>query len=269
MMTKTKAAHIAVKNSRLKTYKSQTNSDVVYLKDGDEFQIELFNSHDYNVLAKIWMNDTIISESGLVLKPGQRVFLERYIDTNNKFVFRTYEVDGTDKEVLNAIKNNGSVKVIYYREKVVQNSGYVVNVNPAWRPWTNSGTITIPSPLYGDITYTTNSNNFVGGSTTTNTAFYSSTPTGAIGSNGPSGPSGILANYETGRVEKGSSSNQNFSSVFMEFENYPCETVYMQILAESNKPAEISDLRNYCSGCGTRMKKQTWKFCPSCGTKID
>ena len=103
----------------------------------------------------------------------------------------------------------------------------------------------------------TSSSNFIGGSTTTNTAFYSSA----------SIP--VNTNYETGRVEKGSSSNQNFSSVFMEFENYPCETVYMQILAESNKPTEISDLRNYCSGCGTRMKKQTWKFCPSCGTKID
>jgi hypothetical protein len=268
MTTKTKAAHIAVKNSRLKTYKSPANSEVVYLKDGDEFQIELFNSHEYSVLAKIWMNDTIISESGLVLKPGQRVFLERYIDTNNKFVFRTYEVDGTDKEVLNAIKNNGSVKVIYYREKVVQNSGYVVNVNPSWRSWNTPGTAS-PTPMPYCGTTITSSSNFVGGSTTTNTAFYSSTSTGAIGSNGPSGPSGIQANYETGRVEKGSSSNQNFSSVFMEFENYPCETVYMQILAESNKPAEISDLRNYCSGCGTRMKKQTWKFCPSCGTKID
>lgn len=257
MTTKTNAAYIAVKNSRLKTYKSPTNSEVVYLKDGDEFQIELFNSHEYSVLAKIWMNDSIISESGLVLKPGQRVFLERYIDTNNKFVFRTYEVDGTDKEVLNAIKNNGSVKVIYYREKVVQNSGYVVNVNPSWRSW-NTLTYGTPAPWHG-TTITTNSSisNFVEGLTTTNTAFYSSA----------SIP--VNANYETGRVEKGSSSNQNFSSVFMEFENYPCETVYMQILAESNKPAEISDLRNYCSGCGTRMKKQTWKFCPSCGTKID
>lgn len=252
MNTTTKAAYIAVKNSRLKTYKSPTNSEVVYLKDGDEFQIELFNSHEYSVLAKIWMNDTIISESGLVLKPGQRVFLERYIDTNNKFVFRTYEVDGTDTEVLNAIKNNGSVKVIYYREKVVQNLGYVINASPSWRSWN-----TTTDPWRG-TTITTNNSNFVEGSTTTNTAFYSSASILAAN-----------ANYETGRVEKGSSSNQNFSSVFMEFENYPCATVYMQILAESNKPAEISDLRNYCSGCGTRMKKQTWKFCPSCGTKID
>jgi len=264
MNTTTNSAHVAVKNSRLKTYKSPTNSNVVYLKDGDEFQIELFNPYEYSVLAKIWMNDTIISESGLVLKPGQRVFLERYIDTNNKFVFRTYEVDGTDKEVLNAIKNNGSVKVIYYREKVVQNSGYVVNVNPSWRGWNTPNTGT-PTPYYGDISFTTNTSNFVGGSTTTNAAFYSSSTANVSLPGEPT----LSTSYETGRVEKGSSSNQNFSSVFMEFENYPCETIYMQILAESNKPAEISDLRNYCSGCGTRMKKQTWKFCPSCGTKID
>ena len=217
MNTTTKSAHIAVKNSRLKTYKSQnTNSDVVYLKDGDEFQIELFNPYEYSVLAKIWMNDAIISESGLVLKPGQRVFLERYIDTNNKFVFRTYEVDGTDKEVLNAIKNNGSVKVIYYREKVVQNSGYVVNVNPSWRGWNTPNTGT-PTPYYGDISFTTNTSNFVGGSTTTNAAFYSSSTANVSLPGEPT----RSTSYETGRVEKGSSSNQNFSSVFMEFENYP------------------------------------------------
>jgi rRNA maturation endonuclease Nob1 len=55
----------------------------------------------------------------------------------------------------------------------------------------------------------------------------------------------------------------------MDFENYPCETVIMKIMAESNKPIEVSDIRNYCSDCGTRMKKQTWKFCPNCGSKID
>ena len=67
----------------------------------------------------------------------------------------------------------------------------------------------------------------------------------------------------------GGSSNQNFSTVDMDFENYPCEQVNMKILAESNKPLDVTEIRNYCSDCGTRVKKQTWKFCPDCGSKID
>jgi Zn finger protein HypA/HybF involved in hydrogenase expression len=248
-MSTQKMAAIAVKNNRLKAYKGN-HEDVFYLKDEDEFQIELFNPKQYPVLAKIWMNGKVISNSGLVLRPGQHFFLERYIDTNNKFVFRTYNVDGENAEVLKAIEDNGSVKVIFYREKIKQIPSYPIPRGPF--------ITTTQYPYFGTTT---------GGSTySTNTAFFSSTGSAPI--------AGSLsytnnASFETGRVEMGKQSDQSFGTIDMDFENYPCETVIMKIMAESNKPIEVSDIRNYCSDCGTRMKKQTWKFCPNCGSKID
>ena len=276
-MNNTKWAAIATKNNRLKIYKSDSNVDLVYLKDEDEFQIELFNPKSTSVLAKIWINNKLISASGLVIKPGQRFFLERFIDSNNKFVFRTYDVDSKDSEVLKAIENNGEVKVIFYPEKITTDHSRVwdnpynpyrrITVNsPNWNGMYFSGT----TPSFGGTTtgnayYSNTTTNIAGSANTT----FTTTSTGAVGSNGPSGPAGIQANYETGRVEMGGSSNQNFSTVDMDFENYPCEQVNMKILAESNKPLDVTEIRNYCSDCGTRVKKQTWKFCPDCGSKID
>jgi len=252
-MSTQKMAAIAVKNNRLKAYKGN-NEDVFYLKDEDEFQIELFNPKSYPVLTKIWMNGTVISQSGLVLRPGQHFFLERYIDTNNKFVFRTYDVDGENAEVLKAIEDNGSVKVIFYREKIKQIPSYPIPRGPF--------ITTTQYPYYGTtgnpITYSTNS------------TFFSSTGSAPMPIGGSvSYTSSLTSGFETGRVEMGKQSNQSFGTIDMDFENYPCETVVMKIMAESNKPIEVSDIRNYCSGCGTRIKKQTWKFCPNCGTKND
>ena len=82
MTTNQPSAHVALNNNRLRAY-----ADVIYLKDGYEFQIELFNPYQVSVLAKIYVNDNLISSSGLVIRPGQRYFLDRYIDKNKKFKF--------------------------------------------------------------------------------------------------------------------------------------------------------------------------------------
>ena len=66
----------------------------------------------------------------------------------------------------------------------------------------------------------------------------------------------------------GESINQEFRSVSANFIDIEETTVKYRILPESQKPLESSSIRNYCTGCGTRMKKQTWKFCPNCGAKI-
>jgi Zn finger protein HypA/HybF involved in hydrogenase expression len=73
---------------------------------------------------------------------------------------------------------------------------------------------------------------------------------------------------ETGRVEMGESSNQEFKKISANFSEVAEKTIKYRILPESQKPLEASSIRNYCTDCGTRMKKQTWKFCPNCGSKI-
>jgi len=107
---------LAVNKSRIKIYNKQGEMPTCYLQKGQEFQIELFNPTTDVVLAKIILNGKPISQGGLVLNPGQRVFLERYLDVAKKFLFDTYEVANTN-EVKAAIENNGDFKVEFFRER--------------------------------------------------------------------------------------------------------------------------------------------------------
>lgn len=107
-------ANICVNKSRVKIYDKETDPKI-YLSKQTEFQVELFNPTTETVLAKITLNGNVISQGGLVLNPGQRVFLDRYLDVAKKFLFDTYEVANT-QEVKEAIVNNGDFKVEFYRE---------------------------------------------------------------------------------------------------------------------------------------------------------
>lgn len=89
--------------------------DTVYLENGDEFEIELFNPTQNKVLAKIELNGVSIG-SGIILRPGERVFLERYLNEPKKFKYETYFVDGNDASVESAIQRNGDVIVSFYNE---------------------------------------------------------------------------------------------------------------------------------------------------------
>lgn len=252
MTTNQPSAHIALNNNRLRAY-----ADVIYLKDGDEFQIELFNPYKVSVLAKIYINDNLISTSGLVIRPGQRYFLDRYIDKKQKFKFNTYTVDsGTTPEVLESIKSNGSVKVEFYKEREIVSS----------RPWT--GIIQAPwnsnrfvgQPYAGNVLY-----NHTGTAIPSPVTFTTSSTTNINASINAH----VSSEIETGRIEGGSKSKQDFSSSNQDFEFFICAVSEWKILPESHKPVEVNEIRNYCSSCGSRMKKQSWKFCPNCGEKLD
>jgi rRNA maturation endonuclease Nob1 len=73
---------------------------------------------------------------------------------------------------------------------------------------------------------------------------------------------------KAGRVEKGDNSDTRVKNVNMDFSLYSTHLVTWRILPNSNRPVETSELRNYCPGCGVRIKKSTWKFCPSCGNEL-
>jgi hypothetical protein len=241
-------AHITKNRNRSKIYENS-----VYLKDGENFEIELFNPTTSRVLAKITINGNSISNSGIVLKPGERVYLERFIDSNNKFVFETYEVEGSN-EALNAIRNNGGVEVYFYTE--ITTSAYSsfpgsLTIN------SDSNTVYGSGTLYDTYSYP------LGGTTVNNLFTTTSFTNASIGANASRSKS-----VETGRIEKGDSSNQLFESVNGNFSSFATSSVTVKLLPESQKPVEVSTLRNYCTNCGTRAKKQSWKFCPSCGSKI-
>lgn len=238
-------AHITVGKNRTKKGRE------VFLKDGVEFEIELYNPTQKPVLAKIKINGSYISTSGVIVKPAQRVYLERYIDEPKKFKFETYNVSGSKEEIEHAIKNNGLVQVEFYNEYVNQEYVLITGNNSNWSthfppsfpprdnyPWYTNDIICGTSQSTG-ITYTT---------------------TGAVN---------FSQINETGRVEMGSNSEQSFVSVDMKFESIASNVSEYVLLPISSKQINADELStSYCTGCGLRMRKQSWKFCPKCGTKF-
>lgn len=235
--------------------------DTVYLNNGDEFEIELYNPYKMKILATIEINGESIG-SGIVLRPAERVFLERYLNEARKFVFQTYFVDGQKKEVQDAIEDNGDVTIKFYKEKspntwLINNmptttftgNSYITRTSNVF---SNGGTITYTSG--SPLIYTTTNTGGINTTLTSSTAFYNSSMT----------PD---QNLETGRIEKGSISNQQFISNDTEFVSYPEVTQWWKIKPLSTKPLISEDLIVYCTECGAKRKKDNHKFCPHCGTK--
>lgn len=254
-------AHITTSRNRSKVY-----GNSVYFKDGQRFEIELFNPNTIPYLAKININGKPISTSGIVLKPGQRVYLERFIDSNNKFVFETYEIE-KNNEAPNAVINNGLVEISFHQEQTI--SGYFSSYNtfttstPGTTYCTNNpDTYFTSTGIVGNTGNSGITGNAMdlsyGGSTISNTSSFTSSFMN------DSNTKGLNASIETGRLEKG----ESFIQTTGNFSPFPTFSISYRLTPESEKPVEIEKLRNYCTGCGNRIKKDTWKFCPSCGEKF-
>ena len=245
--------------------RKQIKSGKVFLKDEEDFEIELFNPLTVSVLADIKLNGQSISKTGLVIKPGQRVYLDCFIDDRKKFKFSTYEIENSG-EALDATQNNGVLEVFFYKEdvitldnwqrkfdRVIVEKYYPYNPYPWYNPYKvycGSGTIT------GGTVVTTNGNSFtmnasnglIGGTTTTsvynssnniNCSYTSQVDLSNLNVAGSLSTNSI----ETGRVEKGEKSKQQFTEVDMEFEKHYIASTIIQILPESRKPAEVKQMK--------------------------
>ena len=263
---------IAIAKSICKEYSTSSYPRVVYLENGQEFQIQLFNPHKFTIGAEIFINDEKLSNR-IVLKPGERIWLERYLDINKKFKFSTYEVEANDADVQEAIKDNGTIEVRFYKETKGEWTNTVINLTR--NTWRNT---TAYPPLI-DVFYNTTSsqstenyydNSLITSNYYTNCATSTSdywTNLNAKFATSKSMPDKLIC--ETGRVEAGSVSNQKFDEVDMDFEYFPFITEKIKLLPISQKPYTVKDLRKiYCSECGRKLKTN-YKFCPFCGSKID
>jgi hypothetical protein len=306
---KVPTANLAVNKSRIKLYNKQGEMPTYYLQNGTEFQIELFNPTTDVVLAKITLNGNPISQGGLVLNPGQRVFLERYLDIAKKFLFDTYEVAKTS-EAQEAIEKNGDFKVEFFRERTPYHNPFMLSANGNHRIiYGGPNTINLNGILIGNSTggyvgqtttnitdtFTTNSANstntlgLTGMITNTSTltsgtnAFFNQTAsnTGSVSMDSlydtdvtysqrtvPMKRSKKSLLVETGRVEKGSSSDQKIKSIDKDFEYFSFHTIECKMLPISQKinTAEDINVKVYCTNCGAKLGKGH-KFCSSCGTK--
>ena len=267
-------AKIAVNKSLLKEYSNSEYARVVYMKNNSEFQIQIFNPYDYTIGADISINGKQMSNR-IIIKPGQRIWLERYIDEPRKFLFSTYEVENTG-EVRHAIRNNGLISISFYKEKPYTEPIHIYKSEPNWY---NYGPTTLYNNcLDGSANFRSSVTNSLGDVATTATAATYSIDS-VQGANTRcmakknldlelNAAKNINATIETGRIEKGSHSNQEFENVFIDFEYCSFTRETIQILPESQKPYTDKDLKKvYCVNCGRKLNTK-YKFCPYCGYRI-
>jgi len=292
-------AYITKDKQRVKQFDkhgtTNVNRGLVYLSNGDNFEIEIFNPTSNHILAQISLDGNSISRAGLVLRPGERVFLERYIDTNNKFIYSTYEVNGGNKQVQNAIAMNGLIKVEFFNEQPPQPIYYGGNTTlTVWPPIYHYPYVT-PNIFYSSGINSTIStsgvNTLSSGGQGATTATYSCNcnSNSVLGSNKSSVTTDSLSfmdmsqanmelpksfppeqsrKIETGTVEKGESSKQSFKTSDRNFQYSSFYTVEWKIIPKSQQPITSNDLKQYCTECGAKIMKPTFKFCPNCGEKI-
>ena len=277
-ITKDELAKIAISKNLIKEYKSSNSERTVYLNDGTEFQIYLKNPYQTHLGIKISVNNKSIGNM-LVLRPGQSFWLDRFVNENRKFLFNTYEIENT-AEMKYATNNNGKVKIEFYHEKEV--TPYI-SIYPSYRntEWTyNTDTLsnintTTFNCCQNDLNRNLNDCN-------TSTCYFSTSTTGAVQGGIPTVSSATALRYEsdttasrkigatieTGRVEKGGHSDQEFEYCDIDFDYYPFKTENIQILPNSRKQIRAEETRRrYCSQCGKKVSPKD-KFCPNCGAKL-
>lgn len=299
-LTDQKMLQIGVRKSVLKERKTNNADRVVYMDNGEEFQLNIFNPTTETISAEIYINGKIIPNS-LVLRPGERVWLERYLDKSRKFKFETYEVEAGNAAVDAAIARNGEIMVKFYKER---QKPIIINEIVAQPLVYYSSDITTGSPIYktdytlcdviSDSVNTTAtartldcdcdctlgltgaasvnycSSSITGVTGALNSAISASSASGISRSlNDSTGKARSKSTKETGRVNEGGYSNQSFTTVDKDFECWAFKTETIKIMPMSEKPYTASETKKiYCSGCGRKLKAK-YKFCPFCGTEID
>jgi len=274
-------AHVAVDRNLVKVYDGKK----IYMKNGQEFGFWLVNNTREVQKAEIEINGKLISSQGLVLRPAQKVWLDCNWDTNRRFKFETYEIDDTN-EAKSATADNGKVVVKFYAEKPIvkpividQPVPYIVRpvpypVYPHVYPWLN--------PYWSNPHIVYCSSNSGGG--TCGSLSMGNTLTANSSGNASLNIKGANVNYtseitqdsfhigepapsiETGRIEAGSKSDQQFTHVDMEFNTYYSYCVEYQILPESRMPVSPGDVKLKCE-CGKKIKHKD-VFCSRCGKKL-
>ena len=279
----TPTANVSINRNRIKTY-----GDKVYLKSGTNFEIELWNPKTTRVLVNIKIDGRLISSSGIVLNPGQRVYLERWIDDAKKFLFSTYEVENSG-EAKKAIQDNGRIEVTFHDEQTIFPliSTTVINT-PLWNYPSQPSIYPHSSPWDNTIIYGSGTGNFNMNTscfTSSTNCFSDSSASMSFFSSDlqsspkvgekkfRSTPKGVLARkstetIETGRAEKGENSSQSFATTTGNFNSWASTTSTWQILPESQLPVEADKIRSYCPYCATRIRSAAWKFCPSCSNSL-
>lgn len=296
----TPSAIILARNPRsssldeLKTYQGND----IFLNNGDEFQIRLFNPLSEKIGAQVSINGKTPNRL-LVLNPGEVVDVDRFIDEQRRMIFETYQYDDGSQAAKNAVANNGIIQINFHKEFVpIQ-----------WPVYNNTITTTFPISGGTGSSYATLHNVGGMGSVTygssginnlTSNCFHLSADitmdsNPIIASSQPFVAPGVYCSEkdlsfvsdeqpsvksrssrklsksilkETGRVEKGEKSDQRFKSVDIQFDTFTFHTIIYHLKPMSEKNSYVKEVREYCTQCGYRLRNDRWMFCPKCGEKL-
>lgn len=264
-------AHISVNHNKIKVY----DNNKLYLKDGTEFEIAFNNDSDYYVKAEITMNG-IKQNYALVLRPHQKFYLDRFMDEKKKLKFNTFLTGNDDIEKLKEIiEKNGRIDIKFYKE--VQPITWATYATGWYSDNSDTGKPTLK--YFGNTSYNSSgktfdermsSGNIVNCSADISVHSFASSANLKLNRE-------VKKEIETGRIESGKKSNQDFISTDKKFEFFTVASFSYHIMPESHKPksepkkknyvlADDKEFRAYCSVCGRRVKKG-WEFCPGCGNK--
>jgi hypothetical protein len=232
----------------------------IFLNNGDEFQIRLFNPLREKIGVQICFNGKSSSHY-LVLNPGEDTIIDRFIDDQKKMVFETYKYDNNNTAAKNAVANNGLVEIKFYKEYFyIPTEWYTYTTNiPYGTPYngsiTTSGTFNLTNSNANTCLNNAYSNNIINDSSVYQNLEFTNEKTKSI--------------KETGRVEKGEQSEQLFENVQTQFEITPFHNIsyYLRPFSEKNTYVK-TDVRKYCTKCGYRLRNSSWSYCPKCGNKL-
>ena len=266
---------ITSNQNELKVYQD----NIVYLNNGDNFELRFFNPLQIKIGIEINFNGIRKGDGYLVLNPGQDLSLDRFLDEQRKMVFETYSINGNSKEAREAIEKNGKISFNFYRESNWYNSYKKINVNYDFPPKPKK--YNYPTYTYGSsrgVKYsstitldgmmdTTKSNNVFMSTSSMDMNDIENIST--FESSGAFSNEKDISELETGRIEKGEHSNQSFRDVNIKFESVPFYTVEYQLMPHSAKHREIKEVRQYCNICNYRLRNKKWRYCPKCGNKLD
>lgn len=291
MLDRAPSVVITSNRNELKVY----HDNIVYLNNGDNFELRFFNPLKDKVGVEIIFNGVKKGDSYLVLNPGQDITLDRFLDEKRKMLFETYKIDGNNQEAVKAIENNGLITFNFYKEYYNQrfNPNADVNVKYDFPPEPQNsrgiffGAQGVQGPAGGNFNSftTTNKNSRIYSKSASYSTLHNIGGVGSVTSTSFNSP-GVYLNevdmsyfssdmsdmkdleIETGRVEKGESSDQNLRTVNVQFAQSPFYTISYKIMPYSEMNKTTNEIRQYCPNCRYRIRKSTWKFCPSCGEEL-
>lgn len=239
--------NVTVKKSRIKLFNDTNGLANAYLDDGEEFEIELFNPTSGRIAAEIMING--ILDGSIVLRPGERLYLDRFVSKQKMLTFETYEVDG---EGLAATATNGIIVVTFKKEYFPTSPSVPYPNFNTWLTGSNSTTIG------NNASFTSNCNT---GHITTNYVHSDNTKSFELFDT----TSLSVDSFETGRIEEGADSDTRLEYTNGVFSDVLCVCT-VKLWPLSLRPTDVKKKKR-CNECKAKVRHQD-KYCSECGTKM-